>query len=162
MMQIKYVNEYRMNDAIELRVEYLKEAYKEFTEAQEVEIRHNLVEYFRAHLGKDCFAVLAIENGKAVACAILNVLSKAPNRRMPNGKYAEIYGVFTQKDRRNNGYATALIKELLAAAERMDMSFVELEASKEGKAVYLDCGFVQIQSEYTKMKYYFEDTSVLQ
>ena len=161
MMQINYANEFRLNDIISLRVEYFNEVYKEFTKEQEKEIRCNLVDYFRTHLGRDCFVVLAIENGEAVACAILNVFDKAPNRRMPNGKYAEIYGVFTQKNKRNKGYATALIKELLAISDRMGMSFVELDASEDGKSVYLKCGFVQINSEYTKMKYYFEGMPVL-
>ena len=160
-MMIKYANEYRMNEAIDLRIEYFKEAYSNFTKEKEEELRINLRNYFMTHLGRDCFVVLAIVDGKTIACSILNVFSKAPNLRMPNGKYAEIYGVFTQKEYRHKGYATALIKELLVASERMDMSFVELEASGDGKPVYLECGFEEVNSEYTKMKYYFDGINVL-
>lgn len=131
-MQIEYTNGYRIKDAVDLRVEYFKEVYREFTKEQEEEIRRNLAEYYKNHLGKDCVVVLAVEDGKAVACATLSVFSKAPNRRFPNGKYAEIYGVFAQKSKRCKGYATALVKELLVLSDRMGMPFVELDASADG------------------------------
>ena len=132
-----------------------------WNEDQETELRNNLREYFSFHLGRDCFIVLAVVDKKAVASVILNVFSKAPNRRIANGKYAEIYGVYTIKEQRRKGYATALIKELINVSDRMDMSFVVLEASKYGKSVYLNCGFVEIESEYTSMKYYFDDKKEL-
>lgn len=160
-MKIKYANEYRINEVIDSRVAYFKEAYKDFSEDQEIELRNNLREYFSFHLGRDCFIVLAIIDNKAIASAILNVFSRAPNRRIFNGKYAEIYGVFTIKEERHKGYATALVKELINASDRMDMSFVTLEASEDGKSVYLNCGFVESESEYTSMKYYFDDKYVL-
>lgn len=160
-MKIEYANEYRIDDAIDLRIEYFKEAYPEFTEEQETELRNNLREYFKYHLGKDCFVVLAIENEIPIACAILNVFSKAPNRRIPNGKYSEIYGVFTKKEKRNKGYATELIRELIIISDRMDMSFIELEASRDGKPIYLNTGFVEVKNEYTFMKYHFDNREVL-
>lgn len=156
-MEIKYADHARITDVIELRIEYFREYYDELTREQENEIRNNLADYFETHLGRDCFVVLAIEDGKAVACAILNTFSKAPNRRMPNGNYAEIYGVFTQKDKRCNGYSSALIGKLLDLARRMGMSFIQLEASEEGITVYRNCGFVEVLSEYTQMKYFFDD-----
>lgn len=160
-MKIKYADESRIDEVIELRIAYFREAYKEFSVDQETELRNNLREYFRVHLGRDCFIVLAVVDNKAVASAILNVLSKAPNRTIPNGKYAEIYGVFTIKEERHKGYATALIKELIDVSDRIDMSFVVLEASENGKSVYLNCGFVEIENKYTSMKYYFDDKQVL-
>ena len=69
-------------------------------------------------------------------------------------KYAEIYGVFTKKEKRNKGYATRLIKELINLVELMNLSFIELDASIEGQPIYNKCGFIKVESEYTKMKYY--------
>lgn len=160
-MEIKYVNECKINDAIDLRISYFKEAYKELRDEQETELRNNLREYFSSHLGRDCFIVLAVVDNKAVASAILNIFSKAPNKKIPSGKYAEIYGVFTIKEERHKGYATALIKELINMSDQMDVSFVMLEATGEGKSIYLNCGFVEIQSEYTSMKYYIADKPIL-
>ena len=41
------------------------------------------------------------------------------------------------------------------------MSFIELEASRDGKPIYLNTGFVEVKNEYTFMKYHFDNREVL-
>lgn len=156
-MRLLYASEKEIDDVIDLRINYFRDTYINFSAEEENDLRKKLKEYFVNHLEKDCIVVLVKEGDCAVASAILNLFKKAPNRRNPNGLFAEIYGVYTLKEKRRKGYATLLVKELINYADKLNVSFIELEASKEGKGVYLNCGFQIVEKEYSEMKYYFND-----
>ena len=152
--EILYVKKENKNLATDLRLEYFKKTYKTFTNKDEITIRKNLDLYFDCHLNDDCYVVIIREDSKPVSSAILNVICKAPNKRFPDGRYGEIYGVYTTPNKRHNGYATKLIQELLIKAKELNLPYVELDASVDGKPIYQKCGFVEEHSDYTKMKYY--------
>ena len=128
---------------------------------QESHLRKSLLDYFRLHLGVDCFVAIQSNEGTIVSTSILSIFSKAPNRSLPNGKYGEIYGVYTVPSERCKGYATLLIKELINITNKNDLSFVELEASVDGVPVYSKCGFVKSVNGYLPMKYICKDNDTL-
>jgi predicted GNAT family N-acyltransferase len=50
------------------------------------------------------------------------------------------------------GIATLILKELIAEAKRLNVSYIELSATADGRPVYKKLGFVEKQSKYTDMK----------
>lgn len=138
-----------------LRLEYLKEAYGGLTEKQVNILADNNIEYLKEHLNKDCFVSVVEEGGEIVSCAYMNLFRKAANLRFVNGLYAEIYGVYTAKEFRNRSFATKNVETLVEYGRQTGASFVELDASAEGLGVYRRIGFTEVNSEYTKMKYFY-------
>ena len=151
---VKNTDEKTIRQVIELRIKYFREYYENFTKEQEYTIEQNLHKYFNDHLNSDCVVAVIKKNDKVVASAILNIFVKAPNRRFQNGKYGEIYGVYTTPKERRNGYATALIQMLINYSKEKELSFIQLDASEKGIQVYKHCGFIEETSDYVPMKYH--------
>ena len=143
IMIINKFDENIIGGIIDLRIKYFKEAYDELNIDDEIKIRKSLYNYLKKHIGVDCFIAIKIIDEMVISTAILNIFTKAPNKRFPNGKYGEIYGVYTKGNKRCNGYATNLIKELINFSKNYDLSFIELEESSDGLSVYSNCGFVK-------------------
>lgn len=143
-----------------LRIEYFKEVYMEFTDDDAKILNDNMKNYLMKHLNKDCFAIIAMDGDKAVSSGIVNIFEKVPNKRVKNGMFAEIYGVFTKSEYRRNGYATGIIKRIIELMNLKGVSFIELEASEDGLGVYEKCGFVISENPYTRMNYFFSDSDV--
>lgn len=87
---VKHTTNDDILNIIDLRIDYFKEFYTEFSISDEKELRKNLINYFLKHLNKDCFVVLVIEDDKAVSSAIINIYTKAPNKRIPNADCSHI------------------------------------------------------------------------
>ena len=104
----------------------------------------------------DCFVSFSALNGESVSCAYMSLSYKAANLRFPNGIYAEIYGVYTRPEYRNKYLASQNIAILIEQGKKMDVSFVELDASSDGFGVYKRIGFVPADTNYKKMKYYYK------
>ena len=146
-----------ISDLIKLRIEYFAEAYSEFTINDCQSLVANMKHYLLEHLNKDCFVFIIKDCEKAISCGIVNVFEKVPNKHFPNGLFAEIYGVFTSKNYRMNGYATEIINNIIQLMKNKEVSFIELDASDDGFGVYEKCGFVGVESKHRKMKYFYND-----
>ncbi len=153
-MKYKPINKNLINQAIDLRIQYFYEAYSNFSVENENELRVNLKNDLEKHLNKDCFILIVEENGLPVSTAILEIHHKLPNMKIPNGRYGEIYGVFTLAEYRKKGYATNLIYDLIELGNELGLSFIELDAAPKGLGIYKKCGFEQyVDEQYTKMRY---------
>lgn len=156
-MKYMPIKQSQIEDAIDLRIKYFHEAYSEFSLEEENDLRVQIKDYLKEHLNHDCFILVAKEDGKAISTAILNVHTKAPNKRIPKGKIGEIYGVYTLKEYRKRGYATLLIQDLIKLGHELGLAHIELDASSDGLNVYQRCGFLKNDNnQYTKMIYKYE------
>ena len=61
--------------------------------------------------------------------------------------------VYTRPDCRRKGYARQVMKALLADADKLGLSVVELKATDDGYPLYLSVGFKDDVSEYRHMKW---------
>ena len=159
-MICKLIEKDDISNLINLRVEYFKEAYSEFTYKDCQLLTENMNHYLSEHLNKDCFGFITMDGKKAISCGIVNVFEKVPNKHFPNGIFAGIYGVFTLKSYRRNGYATEIINNVIRLMKNKEVSFIELEASDDGFGVYEKCGFVSSESKYKKMKYLYNEKEI--
>lgn len=138
----------------DIRMKYLTEDLGEAAAAKETEIRRNLPEYFKAHLGRDMLAYLAKEDGKIIASAFLVVSEKPANPSFPRGRTGTVMNVYTEKEYRRQGTASALMKMLIADAKRLELDYLELKATEEGYPLYRSLGFAEAHSAYKEMKYF--------
>jgi GNAT superfamily N-acetyltransferase len=79
--------------------------------------------------------------GELVASAVGTVEVGVPNPHSPTGRGVRLANVFTLPDRRGRGYATRLIGDVIAWAERLDVDRVDLSATPDGQRTYERLGF---------------------
>lgn len=137
----------------EIRIKYILEDFGSSAADNETELRRSLSGYFEAHLGRDMFAYLAEDCGKIIASAFLVVSEKPANPSFPRGRTGTVMNVYTEKEYRRQGIASAIMKMLIADAERLELDFVELKATGEGYPLYDSLGFKETGSTYINMKY---------
>lgn len=156
MIDYKKATEENIDDIIDLRIIYLIE-YNTFLEDDVISIlRKNMKEYLIKHLNQDCFIYVAYDKEKIASSVIVNIFEKVPSPRFMNGKYSEMYGVYTRVEYRKRGIASELVKQMIHEMSNKEISFIQLGASEDGKSIYEKNGFQYTSSEYVEMKYYYD------
>lgn len=136
-----------------LRVAYLKEDGGEMDKSVLQSIEANLPDYFMRHLDLDMTVYVARNEQEIVACAMLLVVEKPMSPAFITGKTGTVLNVYTRPDHRQKGYAGRLMKMLLDDAADMNLSHVELKATKDGYNLYKSVGFEDVISKYCLMKW---------
>lgn len=138
---------------VEMRLGYLKEDHGSLTEEEITKISDSLLVYYQNHLGKDMNIYLAADGTEIVSTVFLLVVEKPANPSFITGKTGTVLNVYTKPQYRQKGLAGSLMKMMLDDAEKMKLSYVELEATKMGKPLYEKLGFSIEESKYTPMRY---------
>lgn len=140
-----------IDNLVKIRLAYLEEDFGLSME-QLSKLKEQLPEYFKNHIGKDFSAYIAEEDGEFISSVFLVVLEKPANPHMITGKIGNILNVYTKPEYRRNGLAGQLLRSAIEEAEKMELSNIELSASKLGYSLYKSLGFEEIKSEYVPMK----------
>jgi len=137
---------------VKLRLDYLIADKGNLTEDEKTDIIKQLYEYLPRHINKDLFVLLVEENGLCIATAFLLIIEKPANPSFITGKTALFLNVLTYPECRNRGVATKILKTLIEEAKQMNVSYIELSATEDGKNIYEKLGFVSKQStKYCEM-----------
>ena len=134
-----------------LRMEYLAEDLGPLSSIEAEALRARLPDYFHRHLGTDLFCPVIREGSGIAACAFLLVEEKPMSPAFPNGKTGVLLNVYTRPDFRRRGYAAAVLREVLAAARRLQLCRIELKATDAGYSLYRSLGFADAGSRYRPM-----------
>lgn len=140
-----------IDDIIELRLIYFNESDENFDKKTAEKLKVSMNNYLNTHLNKDCFVELAYDNGKVVSVLALNVIEKIPTQQYVNGKFGEIYGVYTRVEYRRHGIASTLMKRILEEIKDKELSLIKLNASELGRGIYKNFGFIYEDVEYKEM-----------
>ena len=135
----------------ELRIAYLQEDFG-WLENFNI-IKYSLPEYFNSHLNRDLFCYVLRDGDHIVSCAFLLVVEKPMSPAFPNGKTGIVLNVYTRPAFRQKGCARIVMKELIADAERMSLSKIELKSTDAGYHLYQSLGFSDDVSKYHFMKW---------
>ena len=135
----------------DLRLSYLNEDFGMLTPEDMKKIRQRLPEYFRRHLNNDLFCYVIREQEKIVSCAFLLVTEKPMSPAFMNGKTGTVLNVCTKPDFRHRGLAKEIMRALLADADEMELSVIELKATEAGERLYREAGFEDDSSHYRHM-----------
>jgi len=142
-----------IDQLIAMREAFLREEHPDLTPDQIIAQRAVLEDYFTRHLNRDFWGYFAIVDAEIAAAVYLVAAERPAHPRLATGKLGTVLNVYTKPVYRRRGYASALLKQMLADAQQLGISLVELQATQAGKAVYDTLGFTVKQSAYTPMEY---------
>lgn len=97
-------------------------------------------EYF---LHGDQTTVIAVEQGRAVACATLSYINVLPTFDHPTGKRAHLMNVYTSEQFRRQGIARKMVTLLIEEARERGCTEISLDATEQGRPLYKSLGFAQ-------------------
>ena len=152
-MDFREAGKQDIEDLVEMRKAYLSEDYGGMTDQQMRALETLLPEYFSRHIGEDFIAFIAQEDGEIVSTVFLVIIEKPANPSFLTGKTGTILNVYTKPRYRRKGIASKLLQMALQKAKKDNLSFLELQVTREGESLYRKQGFVQEESKYISMRY---------
>jgi len=151
-MNIRKATSIGMKEIVRIRIAYLNEDYGNLSSEQIANLKKQLPEYFIKHIEKDMIAYIAEENNEIISSVFLVIIEKPSNPSFMSGKIGDILNVYTKPEYRKQGIARQLMKLAIDESKKMNLSYLELKATKDGFNLYKKLGFVEEQSPYVPMK----------
>lgn len=152
-MKLRRANEKDIPQLINMRLAYLIEDHGELPEEQNNIINEQLPEYFRKHLNHDLLAYVCEDNETIVSAVFLMITERPANPNFITGLTGTLLNVYTLPQYRRRGIAGELIKMAMQDAKRMNLSYIDLNATQLGYSLYRKLGFAPVESKYVYMKY---------
>lgn len=136
---------------IRLRLDYLVMDKGRLSLEEEEAIRSHLQAYFPKHIQTgDFIATIAWLDEKPIAAAFLTIQERPANPSFLTGLTATLINVITYPDYRKRGITTQVVNVLIDEAKKLNVSSIDLAATKDGVGVYKRLGFVE--PPYTAMR----------
>lgn len=151
-MNIRFALLKDLETLMKVRFDFLSNFKEVLAPDEKQAISSQLRAYFRKHINRDFFAVLAEKEGEVVSAAFLIIYEKPANPWFKTGKTAALLNVLTYPEYRKKGYAAKAIKLLIEKAKQMNVSYIDLSASEVGKPLYEDLGFTEIHSTEMRLR----------
>jgi ribosomal protein S18 acetylase RimI-like enzyme len=151
-MNIRKAGKEDITQLVEMRIKYLTVDCGEMSEEQLETIREQLPEYFERQLGTGVLAYAAEEEGVLVSTVFMVIVEKPANPHFITGKTGTLLNVYTRPEYRRQGLAGKLIDLVIQDAKQLNLSYIDLSASKEGYPLYKKIGFTESQSDFVPMK----------
>lgn len=107
--------------------------------------------YRRALRNKDHIAYLVLDQGRVVGTGGVSFYSVMPTYDNPTGNKAYIMNMYSNPDYRRKGIALKMLDLLINASKQRGVTYITLEATKMGKPLYQQYGFIELSNE---MRYY--------
>ena len=95
----------------------------------------------RYFLEGDQTTVVAVDDGRCVACASMSYIEIMPTFSHSSGKRAHLMNVYTEKDYRRRGIARQLVNMLIEDARVHGATEISLDATESGRPLYESVGF---------------------
>ena len=95
----------------------------------------------RYFLEGDQTTVVAVDDGRCVACASMSYIEIMPTFSHTSGKRAHLMNVYTEKDYRRRGIAKHLVNMLIGDARAHGATEISLDATESGRPLYESMGF---------------------
>lgn len=95
----------------------------------------------RYFLEGDQTTVVAVDDGRCVACASMSYIEIMPTFSHPSGERAHLMNVYTEKDYRRRGIARQLVNMLIGDARAHGATEISLDATESGRPLYESMGF---------------------
>lgn len=95
----------------------------------------------RYFLEGDQTTVVAVDDGRCVACASMSYIEIMPTFSHPSGKRAHLMNVYTEESYRRRGIARQLVNMLIGDARAHGATEISLDATESGRPLYESMGF---------------------
>jgi len=105
--------------------------------------REQALDWFARHVDDRALARIAVIEvaGELVASAVGTLEIGVPNPMSPTGRGVRLANVITLPAYRGRGYATELIRDVVAWARAAGVDRIDLSATPEGQRIYQRLGF---------------------
>ena len=131
-------------ELITLRIDFLR-TMDGMTEEQEKDIREKLVLYYNEHLDRDLIiAVAETAQSTIVSTAFLVLSERPPSPSFITGRIGTLLNVYTDPENRRIGLASKTVKFIIEEAKGLNVSLIDLNATPEGKPLYVKQGFQEV------------------
>lgn len=84
----------------------------------------------------DQTTVVAVDDGRCVACASMSYIEIMPTFSHPSGKRAHLMNVYTEESYRRRGIARQLVNMLIGDARAHGATEISLDATESGRPLY--------------------------
>lgn len=112
-----------------------------------------LINYFKESLLDNSFiSWLVVDDGRIIATSGLCFYKLPPSHSNLSGKNAYVTNMFTVKEYRRQGIASALLEKILEEARVRGYKVIRLHASTDGQSLYKTFGFVPSEG-YMALKF---------
>lgn len=138
---------------VQMRLAYLAEEHGGILPEHNSRLEEELPVYFQKKLNQGILAYVAEEGDEIVSTALMVVIERPGNPHFLSGKTGLLLNVYTKPLYRRQGLAGRLVTMALAEAKKLDLAYVELNATAAGYPLYKKLGFDEEQSRYVRMKY---------
>ena len=156
MINYKKADLNELDEIIRCRIDFIREDMGPQTLEAEATIQAPLQEYLKNHLNRDCFVFEAVEDSQIISLAFLLILEKPANPRFPHGRVGNIMNVYTVAEKRRQGIAGNVIKQIMDFGKTQNLDFLELKATPMGYPLYKKLGFEDACSRCKEMEYHWE------
>lgn len=95
----------------------------------------------RYFLEGDQTTVVAVNDGRCVACASMSYIEIMPTFSHSSGKRAHLMNVYTEESYRRRGIARQLVNMLIEDARVHGATEISLDATESGRPLYESVGF---------------------
>ena len=153
MINYTKANLNRLEEIIKLRLDFLREDVGPQTPEDEATMKEHLQSYLKNHLNRDCFVFTAVEDKKIISIAFLLILEKPANPRFLHGRIGNIMNVYTVPQKRRQGIAGNIIKQIMDFGKTQKLDFLELKAAPMGYPLYKKLGFDDADNRCKGMVY---------
>ncbi len=138
MIEIIKADYTHIDDCMALRWEMMKHLNKD----SDVQISENLLFNAERYFSNgDQTTMLAYDGEALVGCASICYITLMPTFSHPSGKRAHIMNVYTRESHRKQGIARRMMTLLLDEARQRGVTHVTLDATEDGRPLYLSMGF---------------------
>ncbi|SRR6266516_4410982 len=128
---------------VDLRLALERESGHLTQEAMLAEVRRATRQYFLEALPAEAIVVWVAEaHGTIVATSGLIFFQKPPSERNLRGLEAYLLNMYTVPVWRRQGIATTLLQTLMACAKQRQAHRIWMYATRDGRAIYEQAGFV--------------------
>ena len=138
MINYKKAGLNELDEIIRCRMEFIREDMGAQTPEMEEAIRAQLKDYLKNHLNRDCFVFAAEEDDRIISIAFLLIQEKPANPGFPHGRTGNIMNVYTAPEKRRQGIAGNIIRQIMDFGKLENLDFLELKA---GYPLYKKLGF---------------------
>ena len=157
MINYKKADLNELDEIIRCRMEFIREDIGPQTPEMEATIQAQLKEYLANHLNRDCYVFAAEEDQRIISIAFLLIQERPANPRFPNGRTGNIMNVYTVPEKRRQGIAGNVIKQIMDFGKTQNLDFLELKAAPMGYPLYKKLGFEDACSRCKEMNFKWEN-----
>lgn len=119
---------------------------------EELEAAQEQIEGFlQDRLNQQIFAWLAFVEDQPASIGFLQIYNVMFHPTSHNGRFGRIVNVLTWPEFRNQGFAREIMERLIIQARDLQLDYVNLHASPEGRHLYESLGFVEEQLIHPSM-----------